>query len=220
MTRYKGASGDGVRLYFFPGTRAVRARWLLEELGVSYALELVDLRKGANKAEEYLAVHPLGKIPALEIDGTVIFESLAICLYLCDRYWDTDLAPVQEEKARRAEYYKWMAFSVATLEPAIFEQLRRRKEKDRGIEPVDPGPGHTDFDAAASYVDRMLSARPFLTGADFSAADVMNGSLLMFADKMELLGNFENIRLWLDHIRMRPAYLRASGHSSVVSKND
>src|SRR5689334_18005482 len=122
-----------IRLHFFPRTRAARARWMLEEIGVSYQVSVVDLRRGAHKSNAYRAVHPLGKVPALEIDNTIIFESLGICLYLADRFWEADLAPVPEEKKRRAHYCTWMAFSTGTLEPAIFEQVRTRKARARRV---------------------------------------------------------------------------------------
>lgn len=115
------AQSQIIRLHFAPGTRAVRARWMLEELGVGYQLNLVDLRMGEHKSAAHQKLHPLGKVPALEIDGTVIFESLAILLYLADRFWEKDLAPVAEERKARADYLTLMAFSSGTLEPSIFE---------------------------------------------------------------------------------------------------
>src|SRR5690606_38988442 len=75
-----------IRLHFAPGTRAVRGRWVLEEIGVPYERKVVRLSRGAHKSNDYLKIHPLGKVPALEIDGTTILESLGICFYLADRF--------------------------------------------------------------------------------------------------------------------------------------
>ena len=84
------ADPERIRLHFSPGTRAVRVRWVLEEIGVPYQLSVVNLRRGAHKSKDYLKIHPLGKVPAIEIDNTIIFESLGICLYLADRFVHAD----------------------------------------------------------------------------------------------------------------------------------
>lgn len=170
-----------IRLHFAPGTRAVRARWVLEEIGVPYELNVVRLSRGAHKRDDYLKIHPLGKVPALGIDGTIVFESLGICLYLADRFVEADLAPPVTDRGRRASYCTWMAFSAGTLEPAIFEQLRAKRAAERGIASIDLGPALTPFDNVASYMEQHLAARPFLLGDRMTAADILNGSMMAWA---------------------------------------
>lgn len=199
-----------IRLHFAPGTRAVRARWLLEELGISYQLNLVDLRMGEHKSAAHKNLHPLGKVPALEIDGTVIFESLAILLYLADRFWEKDLAPVHEERRERADYLTWMAFSSGTLEPAILEEVRAKKAKEQGIETIDLGPALTPFEAAGQCTEDKLADRPFLLGDRLTAADIMNGSMMIWADKMGLLTGYPATKRWVERLMSRPAYQRAT----------
>jgi glutathione S-transferase len=169
------ADPELIRLHFSPGTRAVRVRWVLEEIGVPYQLSVVSLWRGAHKSKDYLKIHPLGKVPALEIDDTIVFESLGICLYLADRFVHADLAPVVTDRKRRADYCTWMAFSAGTLEPAILEQLRAKKAKERGIASIGLGPALTPFDHVASYMEHHLAKRPFLLGDQITAADIMNG---------------------------------------------
>jgi len=82
-----------IKLYYAPRTRSTRPRWLLEELGVPYELVRLDLGKGDHKKAEYLAIHPHGVVPALEDDGRVIIESLAICLYVADKFPEKGFAP-------------------------------------------------------------------------------------------------------------------------------
>ena len=215
----KTPNGASIWLYHTPGTRAVRARWMLEELGLNHVLAHMDLRQGAHKQADYLAIHPLGKVPALKIDGTVIFESLAICLYLAEREDPSRLAPALGECVARAEYLKWMAFSTGTLEPAVFEQMRIQKAGERRLEPIDLGPALTPLDNVVSYVEAILATHPFLMGEAFGAADIMNGSVFMWADDMGLLpdrqnsgpenNNCENIRAWLLRLKARPAFKRA-----------
>jgi len=198
-------------LYFFPGTRAARAMWMLEELNLPYELSLVDLHKGAHKHDEYLAIHPLGKVPALKIGDIILFESLAICLYLADNYPKSALAP-EIATPDRAEYYKWMAFSTGTLEPAIIEQSRRRKALESGTDYIDMGPVLTPFENAMTYVNNTLKSRPFLLGKRFTAADIMIGSVLSWADSMALLTNFGDTKNWLEQLKQRHAYQRIKEH--------
>lgn len=199
-----------VRLHHAPGTRAVRARWMLEELGIDYDLHVVDLRAGEHKTAEHVKLHPLGKVPALEIDGAVIFESLAILLYLADRFWEKDLAPVVEERRARADYLAWMALSTGTLEPAVFDQVRAKKARDKGIETIDLGPASTTFEAIAQCVEDKLRDRPFLLGDQLTATDIMNGSMMIRASAMGLLTPYPNIVGWIGHLTSRPAYQRAT----------
>jgi len=105
-------------LYYMPGTRSTRPRWLLEELGIPYKLRRVDMRAGEHKTESFLAVNPLAKLPVLTQGNSTITESLAICLYLTDRYPEAGLAPAIN-MVGRAQYYKWVVFSIGTFEPAI-----------------------------------------------------------------------------------------------------
>ncbi|HML28407.1 MAG TPA: glutathione S-transferase family protein [Hyphomicrobium sp.] len=198
-----------IRLHFASGTRAERVRWLLEEIGLPYDLSVVRLWLGAHKRKRYLAVHPLGKVPALEIDQTIVFESLGICLYLADRFPDADLAPSPSERILRADYCTWMAFSAGTLEPAILEQIRARKANARGIPVVSLGPSLTPFAEIAEYMDRHLSGRNFLLGDKITAADVLNGSMMAWAGELGLLEGRVAILSWVARLKARPAYMRA-----------
>ena len=203
------ADPERIRLHFAPGTRAVRVRWLLEEIGVTYQLHVVSLWRGAHKSKEYLEIHPLGKVPALEIDSTIVFESLGICLYLADRFADAGLAPLVTDSARRANYCTWMAFSAGTLEPAIFEQVRAKKAEERGLASVGLGPALTPFNNVASYMEHHLAAQPFLLGDRMTAADIMNGSLMAWAQDIGLLERRPSILAWVANLKSRPAYARA-----------
>lgn len=203
------ADPERIRLHFAPGTRAVRVRWLLEEIGVPYELNVLRLSRGAHKGRDYLKIHPLGKVPALEIDGTIILESLGICLYLADRFVEADLAPPVYDRERRASYCTWMAFSAGTLEPAIFEQLRVKKANEAGVASIDLGPALTPFDTVAAYMEQHLAERPFLLGDRMTVADILNGSMMAWADDIGLLEGRQSIQAWVANLRSRPAYARA-----------
>lgn len=202
------ADPERIRLHFAPGTRAVRVRWLLEEIGAPYELRVVSLWRGAHKSKEYLQIHPLGKVPALEIDGTIVFESLGICLYLADRFADAGLAPLVTNIAPRANYCTWMAFSAGTLEPAIFEQVRAKKAEERGVANISLGPALTPFDNVATYMELHLASHPFLLGDSMTAADILNGSMMAWAQDIGLLEGRHSIQAWVANLKARPAYCR------------
>ncbi len=210
MTAASDVNPERIRLHYYPATRAVRVRWLLEEIGVPYELNVVKLVWGAHKRKVYLdEVHPLGKVPALEIDNTTMFETLGICLYLADRFADAGLAPPLNDLLRRAEYCTWMAFATGSLEPSIFEEIRARKAKDRGVPNIGLGPGMTSFEDIASYMESRLAQQPYLLGDRITAADVLNGSIMSWAQEINLLDGRNAIRRWVTELQARPAYERA-----------
>lgn len=198
---------EKIRLYYFPGTRASRVTWMLEESGLPYDIVLIDLREREHKSERYLAINPLGKVPALTIGERVIIESLAINLYLAD-YSSASLAP-DITSPLRADYYQWMAFSVATLEPAIIEQERADRAYELGVEKIDMGPVLTPLKNTLEYINRTLCDRCYFLGKEFTAVDVMIGSQLHKADNTGLLAGYQHIRSWLDRVRARPAFQKS-----------
>lgn len=195
---------QNLTLYFHPRTRSTRPRWLLEELGVDYDVELVKLFEGAHKTPEYLAIHPLGRVPALRHGDNVMFESLGICLYLADRFPETGLAPMIADP-RRAEYCQWMAFSTSTLEPVVFGVLA-----DKGTDPDRLAKAKLDFAAILDLFETTLRNRLFLLGDEFSAADVMNGAIMAWAYTSHLLTPGSGVEQWVQRITARPAHQRAN----------
>ena len=132
-----------VKLYFAPRTRATRARWLLEELEISYELVKLDLSKQENRRPEYLAVSPLGEVPALVDGDLTLLEPSAIALHLADRFPERQLAP-PPGSAARGGYYQWLLFTESTLAPVVMkihEQAQRAQEvpvADRAMAQRDP----------------------------------------------------------------------------------
>jgi len=113
------------------------------------------------------------------------------------------------DRKRRADYCTWMAFSAGTLEPAIFEQVRAKKAEERGIASISLGPALTPFDNVASYMEHNLAEQPFLLGDRMTAADVMNGSMMAWAQDLGLLEGRPSIQAWVANLKNRPAYSRA-----------
>ena len=107
-----------MQLYWSPRTRSFSALWLMEETGQPYERVLTDISAGAQKKAEYLAINPMGKVPALTHGGEVVTEVAAICAYLADAFPDAGLAPPPGDKARGA-YYRWLFFAAGPVEAAV-----------------------------------------------------------------------------------------------------
>ena len=194
-----------MKLYYCPNTRAVRARWLLEELGIDHEVVRVDMRAGEHKTDTYKhSVHPLGRVPAL-IEGEMgIFESGAICQYLADKFLERGFAP-SFDAADRGRYLQWMAFSTATLEPAVIALGMARAKKDE--EAV--AKAQANLDEISSMLADHLTERQYLLGDQFSAADVMNGSILGWAKSSGMLDDYPHVLTYAARVTSRPAALRA-----------
>lgn len=194
---------EALTLYYHPKTRSTRARWMLEELGVEYELRLVKLFEGEHKKPDYLAIHPLGKVPALQHGDRVMFESLGICLYLADRFPEAGLAPAVGDPLR-AQYCQWMAFSMATLEPVLFALLLDEPEDPKKLKKAEE-----DFAAIEAVLEDALKNRLFLLGDTFSAADLMNGVMMVWAHSSNRVAPGSAVEQWVQRLTARPAYRRA-----------
>lgn len=200
-----------MKLYYAPKTRSSRPRWLLEELGVPYELVPLDLTAESFPGEEYLKIHPLGVVPALEDNGTVIFESVAICAYLADKYPEKRLAP-RPGTAERGKYYQWLFFATATLEGPIIQLFETTID---AMDPTAPGVAQAAekarerWSAAARVLEREVADKEWLLGAHFTAADVVIGSLLVWGKFMGLLEGFPALQAYVKRLGARPANKRS-----------
>ncbi|MCP3101006.1 glutathione S-transferase family protein [Myxococcus sp. K15C18031901] len=198
-----------MKLYFAPNSRATRPRWVLEELGVPYELVPVDVLQREHKRPEYLRIHPLGSLPALEDDGHPMFESAAILMHVADKYPDKGLAPTHGSP-ERAEYYQWLMFCMATMEPplsAYSAHSRYLPEHERV--PAEAERGKKRFTDISRVLETRLSGREFLVGERFTAADVVMASILNWASGMGLLADFPVLRAYMERQLARPAARRA-----------
>jgi glutathione S-transferase len=129
-------------LYHAAPSRSSITRWMLEEIGEPYDIHLLSLNKGDNRAPDYLAVNPMGKVPALKHGDVVITEAAAICAYLADEFPRAKLnVPVGDP--RRGVYLKWLFFGPSCIEPAMMDRAFPRKEEARR-----GALGYGDFDTA------------------------------------------------------------------------
>ena len=204
-------------LYEFPPTRSQRAKWALEELGIDYSSQIVDLPGGQQNSAAYRAIHPLGVVPALKTDSYTIFESVAIVLQLIDEHPEANLAPAIGTP-ERANYYQWSVFACAELDPPImmyFDNTMRPLEAMRPPgTPHDPtlaARGRGDFAHRADMLATALGDRDYLLGADFSGADILVGHSCFMATHMGLLGDNPVLEAYYERLQRRPAHQRAYG---------
>jgi glutathione S-transferase len=186
--------------YTNPQSRGRIVRWMLEEVGQPYETEVVPYDQ--MKSERYLAVHPLGKVPAIKHNGRVVTECSAICAYLADVFPDAMLGPRADEKA---DYYRWLFYAAGPLEAAISNQAMGWQvppERERMF-------GYGNFDKAVAAIDEMLSLRDYVCGDRFTAADVYVGSQIMFPMQFGMLQERDSFVRYRDRLQQRPAYKRA-----------
>jgi glutathione S-transferase len=195
-----------MKLYYVPRTRSTRPRWMLEELGVPYELIRLDPSKGETRSEEHTERHPLQHVPVLETRDGSIFESAAIVLHLADLYPEKRLLGAPGTQAR-ALAYQWLFFAMTELEPPCLEfmMLKRANKHDEA-----PGAAVREkFSLAIRPLERRLSSSEHLVGEAFSAADVVVGSVLVWANSMGLVADAPNITGYLDRIKARAGYRAA-----------
>jgi glutathione S-transferase len=198
-----------MQLYYAPRTRAGRPRFLLEELGVPHEIISVEFATKQHKQPDYLEIHPHGAVPAL-VDGSVrMFESAAICLYLADKFPEKKLAPAHGSP-ERAAYYQWMVYAMATLEPPVvqyFLHTRIYPEDKRSAAVVEDS--KKQLGEIARVLTRALDGKEYILGEQFSAADVLIGSVMIWVKSMRLIEEHPVLQAYAARIEARPAYQRA-----------
>ncbi len=195
---------DDLVLYTHPMSRGRIARWMLEETGRPYRAEILGYGSSM-KAPEFLAINPMGKVPALRHGETVVTEAAAICAYLADAFPEAGLAPPPGDPARGA-YYRWLFFAAGPIEAAVTNAaMGFVVPKDR-----EPMAGYGSLPAVLDTLEGALSQSEYLAGGRFSAADLYVGSALgwgMMFGTVEKRPVFE--RYW-QRLAGRPAAARAN----------
>ncbi len=187
-------------LYTHPMSRGRTARWMLEEVGEAYQTVYLDYRT-TMKAPDYLAINPMGKVPALVHDGRVVTEGTAIVAYLAETFPKAGLMGQD-----RAAHYRWLFFGAGPFEAAMVN-------KGLGVEvpPEKSGfVGYGSFDRTIDALDQVLSAREWLAGDGFSAADLVIGAQLGYGMMFGSLPQRPAFAAYWDRIKDRPARLRAA----------
>jgi glutathione S-transferase len=192
------------RLYQRAGAgRPHRVRWALEEAGAPYEWVVMDAAEG--RGPEHAQRHPLGRVPVLETDEGLLFESAALCLHVADLYADSGLAPAPGTFGR-ARVYQWVLFAMTELEPALIRTYlaREREGADGGATAKEAA----RLARAGDAIVDALDGGEFLLG-DFSVADVVVGGVLTSARQYDLLPTAPALHAYLERLDARPAKQRA-----------
>lgn len=190
--------------YTNPMSRGRIVRWMLEEVGQPYITKVLDYA-GTMKAPEYLAINPMGKVPAIVHGGTVVTECAAICAYLADAFPAAGLAPAPTDRMR-GPYYRWMFFAAGPLEAAA-------SNKAMGfVVPPDRKAmmGYGSMDDVVATLEGAIGDRRFLVGDTFSAADVYVGSHLTWGMQFGTIEKRPVFETYVAGLHQRPAAKRAS----------
>ena len=193
---------EEILFFHRPRTRGVTIHWLLEELGAPYRIELLDFAKHDHKKPEYLAINPMGKVPAIVHRGVVVTEVGAICTYLADAFPAAKLAPPLDHPAR-GTYLRHMFFAAGCVDPAIADHMLERPPASR------PGTlGYGTYEDTMSALEKALTPGPYLLGDAFSAVDVCVGAQIAFALQVGAIESRPAFDPYVALIRERPAFRR------------
>lgn len=190
--------------YTNPMSRGRIARWMLEEVGEPYETVLLDYGT-TMKGADYLAVNPMGKVPAIKHGKTVVTEAAAICAYLADAFPAANLAP-PHGSAARGPYYRWLFFTAGPVEQAV-------TGKSLGLlAPADKAmmAGYGSFDATIDALETALSPGPYICGEQFTAADLYVGAQLTWGMMFGTIEKRPSFEAYVGRLQSRPAAIRAN----------
>jgi len=187
--------------YTNPQSRGRIVRWMLEEIGQPYETEVIPYDQ--IKSERFVAINPMGKVPAIKHGDHVVTECAAICAYLADAFPQAGLGPRDDEKA---DYYRWLFYAAGPVEAAVSNQAMGwvpTPERERMF-------GYGNFDKVVAVLDELFSSRDYVCGERFTAADVYVGSQIMFPLQFGMLPERDSFVSYRDRLHQRAAYRRAN----------
>ncbi|MBX3563804.1 MAG: glutathione S-transferase family protein [Sphingomonas sp.] len=194
--------------YTNPQSRGRIARWMLEEIGAAYETVVLGYTDTMKRAE-YLAVNPMGKVPAIVHKGKVVTEGAAICAYLADAFPDAGLAPTDAE---RADYYRWLFFAAGPVEQAVTNNHAKfipTPEQGRMF-------GYGNYNQTVDVLEQAVRAHDYIAGDRFTAADVYVGSAIGWGMIFGTLPRRDAFTAYWDRLTVRDAYKRANELDDAV----
>jgi glutathione S-transferase len=197
-------------LFHAPQSRSATVLWMLEEIGEPYDLKIYRFDDGSLRAPEYLAINPMGKVPAIKHGDAVVTESAAICCYLADAFPKAQMnIPLGDP--RRGPYLKWLFFGPSCFEPAIIDKMLKREPGDRGAI------GWGNIDLVLDTVSKAVEKGPFLFGDHFTAADLIIGGGLRWGMMMKNIAPRPEFTAYAQRVGDRPAAKRANAKDREIA---
>jgi glutathione S-transferase len=202
---------EEVIFYHNPMSRGRMVHWMLEETGAPYRIELISFDQGDNKKPAFLAVNPMGKLPAIVHRDTVVTECGAIITYLADAFPAAKLAPALDDPAR-GTYLRWMFFGQGCMDSALIDRMLSRPLAGRPS-----ALGYGNYDDVVRAVEKALDPGPYILGSRFSAVDVYIGSQLGFGMMTKSLEPRPAFQSYVGLISQRPAHKRFNEQSEQLA---
>jgi glutathione S-transferase len=199
-------------LYHIAPSRSSVVLWMLEEIGEPYDVHLLSMNRGTNREPAYLAINPMGKVPALRHGDNVITECAAICTYLADAFPKAGLG-VPIGHPQRGPYLKWLFFGPGVLESAVMDRAFPRAAEARRA-----ALGYGDFDTTMDVLAKAVTPGPFLLGDKFTAADVVIGSNLRWGTMFKMIPERKEFADYVARFVDRPAAKRAEAKDAELAK--
>jgi glutathione S-transferase len=189
---------ETITLFHAPQSRSAGVRILLEELGVPYQLTAINMKAEEQRQPAFLAINPLGKVPAIRHCDQVITEQVAIFIYLADLFPGAGLAPALHDR-QRGSYLRWLVYYAACFEPGLVDKAMQREPAPLAMSP------YGDFNAVLTTLENQIREGPYLLGEKFTAADVLWGNALCWTMAFNLVPQTEVFRSYADRVADRPA---------------
>ena len=183
---------------------------LLDELGAPYDLHVLNMKAGAQREPAYLAVNPMGKVPAINHGDALITEQVAIYIYLADLFPQAGLAPTLGDPMR-GPYLRWLVFYGSCFEPAVIDQSMKREPGRVAMMP------YGDFDTMLATLVKQLESGPYLLGERFSAVDLLWGSALNWMVQWKLVPDLPVITAYVERVTARPAFARVKAKDAEIA---
>lgn len=203
-------TGGKITLFHSPNTRSSGSLLLLEELGADYDLHILNMKAGEQREPAYLAVNPMGKVPAVKHGEVVVTEQVAIYLYLADLFPQAGLAPAVSDPARGA-YLRWLIFYGSCFEPAVVDRAMQREPGQASMMT------YGDFDTMFNTVAQHLESGPYFLGERFSAADLLWGSALNWMVQWKIVPELPVITAYVERHVARPAFKKVTERDAELA---
>jgi glutathione S-transferase len=188
-------------LYHSPNTRSSGALLLLEELAADYELHVLNMKAGEQRQPDYLAINPLGKVPAIRHGDALVTEQGAIFIYLADLFPQAGLAPALDDPLR-GPYLRWLVFYGSSFEPAVVDFAMKREPGTPAMSP------YGGYDTVIETVAAQLRRGPYLLGDRFTAADILWGMALTWTTMFKVVPERPEIMAYIARLKDRPALAR------------
>ena len=199
-----------VMLYHSPNTRSTGALILLEELGAPYELRVLNLKVGEQREPAYLALNPMGRVPAVKHGDAFITEQVAIYIYLADLFPEAGLTPALDDPSR-GPYLRWITYYGSSFEPALIDKFMKREPA-----PVTQSP-YSDYDSMLGALEAQLSRGPYLLGERMTAADILWGVAFSWTMMFGLVPRKDVFTAYAERITSRPAFQRITAADAEMA---